>query len=429
MTRHELDLLLDDVPVHVVPDPAVAWGAGRRRRRRARAAVVGGTTAVLVLLAAVLGLVPRVTDVQPADGRAGVEEYPQRIDESYWVRDLPDDPGPLAGALLVEDDHWLAVSPTGRLWRLPLQPGQMAAISPDGTRLAYGADDRLVVHDLVSGEVVAYDDVRAAGSGGGEVRATADAPLFFSADGDRVLVPVESSAGAAHVVLERAGSVTEVPAFRASVGATAAGWIGDDLGFVVSYGAVAVLEVVAPDGTNVRAVTLPGPDDLASASLSPDGARLAITSETEKGGAVTFLHDATTGERIESGGSDDALPGCPVSWRGGGPLQPGTSFPGVTTAFRRPPSAALVDPARSSAGRVVVAADPRLGYTCSLWASDALSGEPHRGVAGRLFGTNDLVVWWYWRETLAVVVVLGAAVALVVRRRRYAVVHSSRSTP
>ena len=139
--------LLAEVPSYVAPDARAAWAAGARRRTRRRVAT-GGLAVLLVLLAgAGIGVLPRLVPVAPADQPGGgVHGYPTRLDYPYWVGDLPNQPGPVAGVLSrlhrgnasVEPLGWYAVSPTGHLWHLPGSENKyLPALSPDGTQLAY----------------------------------------------------------------------------------------------------------------------------------------------------------------------------------------------------------------------------------------------------------------------------------------------------
>ncbi|HYF73318.1 MAG TPA: hypothetical protein VD864_10895, partial [Nocardioides sp.] len=56
--------------------------------------------------------------------------------------------------------------------------------------------------------------------------------------------------------------------------------------------------------------------------------------------------------------------------------------------------------------RPLVQADPGLHALCATWATDALSGNSHRGVGARVFGTDTGWLSWHWREVL--LGVLGA---------------------
>ena len=56
----------------------------------------------------------------------------------------------------------------------------------------------------------------------------------------------------------------------------------------------------------------------------------------------------------------------------------------------------------------MVVADPVASKAaCSIWATDAIAGDEHRGFTGSVFGTSTS--WWSWRWRQ-----LGAGLLLIV---------------
>jgi hypothetical protein len=196
MTLH--DLLDDLARTEPVAAPALAeraWTAGRRRRLRVRLQAGIGVAAALALLALV---VPPVTQGVPAapfarGSGAAVDGYPERIGRQWWVRDLPDRPGPLA-AVLERTGDWYAVRADGHRWRLPEDERgiQVVALSDDGRLLGHlqAPHGPYVVHDVVSGRRTRFPDVK--GHLGITERSRfqvhAQTPARFSPDGRYLLL-------------------------------------------------------------------------------------------------------------------------------------------------------------------------------------------------------------------------------------------------
>lgn len=433
--------LLAEVPSYVVPDARAAWVAGARRRTRRRVAT-GGLVVLLVLLAGVgLGVLPRLVPVAPAQqSGSGVDGHPTRIDYDYWIRDLPDRPGPIAGVLdrlhhgdtSVDPLGWYAVSPTGHLWRLPGSENQyLPALSPDGTQLAYLDVRRgqgFEIRHLTTGGSTDIS-VGAPRDGSREPwRLNAQAPSFWSPDSEQLLVRVDPAAGNlsrgvdALVYRVGLGNTTSVR-LAGHESAYPIGWVSDRaLAWLerrpAAGGAADTVDVLVTDvrGRLQRTVRLrmagdAARSDLASATVS--GHSLAVGSQTgRQGDPIRFYSLLWTdfgGTRTATmPGVPDAAAGCPASW-GSGNLQVPTS------ASDR--DAVLV----SSNGGATVLADPRLGVGCSLWATGALDGPGHAGLGGMLFGHSTSWLSWHWRETalsgVVALVLLGLLVGLRRRRR------------
>lgn len=435
MTHDQLKDLLVEVPAHVHADPTSAWGAGHRRRLRARAGSVSALVVVGALLAALLGLLPHAAVVAPADlnGRVGVDGYPQRIAKPWWVRDLPERPGPLAG-LLQTPEGWRAVSAHGDVWNLPGQRPELEvvpALSPDGTRLAYLEGEplatRMVVVDLVTGSRTSFPEVLGPdASRPARYRVVGQQPAWFSPDGRSVLVAGiarDRASQARYLVLSVDGDVRPltVPA-KGFV----AGWVDDDSVAFYAYtapgrGTVTVRDL---DGRVERTVDVPdlggvdtvnGVVDQWTVSISPEGDRLAVNDRLDGAVVRTAVVALANGKQLNNGFVDHAAAGCPVVWQGDDLLVPGTVDAGEPSLLQPVSGVLRLRSTTSGTGTDLIIADPRLGVTCSVWAADALVSEEHRGLTGTLFGTSDLRLWWLWREALLLLTVLGG---LLIARRR-----------
>lgn len=426
--------LLAEVPSYVVPDARAAWAAGARRRTRRRVAT-GGLVVLLVLLAGVgIGALPRLVPVGPAQQSAGgVDGHPTRIDYPYWSRDLPDDPGPVAGVLdrvsrggtSDEPLGWYAVSPTGRLWHLPGSHSDLTpAVSPDGAKVAYldtrpGRGFRII--ELRTGSVAEFD-IGATPDSGEPWLLHLQWPSFWSPDSSRLLVPVSAAgdnrrAGVEALVLdELRTTVVRQPRTRGAV--MPVGWVSDSslawLAWHETKGTVDGARVLVTDdrGRLQRTVRLdvrPGLGDLSqwAGVVSPDGRLLALGATAQQHRSDIQIHDLATGSlRATMPGVPDAAGTCLPTW-GDGTLQVPTENSDRDEVLR------------SVNGSSTILADPRLGVGCSLWATDALDGPGHGGLGGALFGGNTSWLSWHWRETaLASAVALVLLGLLVARRRR-----------
>jgi hypothetical protein len=437
--RDALDDLVTDVPAHVVPTDLGprAWRAGRRRRVRRRLAL-----SMLVAAAAILSVAvtPIVGDLRPlylpadADDR-GVGGYPQRIGHQWWIRTLPDRPGPVAALVEAGPDEgpilWYAVTETGHRWRLPARAGDIyPTISPDGGRIGYMRGDRgpYVIHDLVTG---AKTEFAAVGTGLMPVTTPYSVPgqfpSFWSPDGRRIALNGalrDHSPGA--VVLSVDGSVAFVPRGEGDVDkGLLAGWVGTDALLWVrwwslsetSSGANVVATVTGLDGRPRRTITLipASPwqgDTLAgqwTGTTSPDGREVLIIEEDSAGAGASVRRFSLLDGRETTGPAPvtGSIRPCTAGWTGSEPIVAMYDYMTATTAV-----------VRDGELRTVVAVEPAVGARCFIWAGDALSGDAR----GRLLGTST--AWWTWwiREMTAALVLIGASVWAVLRwrrRRRY----------
>ncbi|GAB3770949.1 hypothetical protein FB382_000316 [Nocardioides ginsengisegetis] len=436
--RTRLDDLVDDVPTHVAPDVRGAWAAGARRRNRRRAGVVATAAAVLALVSAVAAGVPRVLDPGPTDAspRGGVGSYPTRIDRPQWTRSWSDVHG-LGAGLLRSGGTWYVVSPDGALRRMDHAGTQVApAISPDGRYVAwldtgYGQAG-IEVTDLTTGSTSSHD-VGLAGSNSQWIVAEG-ARMVWSPDSRQVLVPARrrfmmTPPNPAAVVLDVDGRLRSVQErYPSPQHVSVVGWQGPRrlvwLAWRDGSGVPATgLKAIVTDrrGHDPRTVPVTVDGDTGhlattSASISPDGGTLALGADlAQEGVQIRFysLTGPTTGHlRGTMPAVVDGAADCPPSW--GDELQ----VP-AAESYR---DAALV----SVNGGVTVLADPRLHVTCSVWATDALTGAPHRGVGGWLFGDSTSWLSWHWRETSeALVGALVLATGLVLLRRRRRGPHAS----
>jgi hypothetical protein len=160
------------------------------------------------------------------------------------------------------------------------------------------------------------------------------------------------------------------------------------------------------------------PPSPASVSVSSDGGVLALG--TDQGPDLsTWWFEIGRGPlrghlkfELPPSAYATKVSGCPASWTDDSMELPGSGYPDT---IRR---GVLNGP------RIV--ADPRLAISCSVWASEALSGTAYQDLSARVFDDSGRVrlgttSWlsWHWRETLVLGVVGLALVAgVVVRRRR-----------
>lgn len=419
---HErLDDLVADVPSYVVPDTRRAWAAGARRRLRRR---IGAGVAVVVLVALAAGLVgvlPRSSDVLPADGESrGVDGYPSRIEKPWLLRDLPDRPGPIAATVELDDGRFLAVSASGEVWRIPQSRRVrdfFPSLSADGRMIGYMRDGgTYVVRDLVAGDEKAFDEIgdnREDPSRPETWWTQQQVPGFWSPDGSTHLLSAsrwDTDRSNVVLLLGGDGSLREVE--RPAVGAYPVGWLdAGALGWLAVEGrprdATLSLVVTTESGAELKREPLQGArlHDLNqwSGSLSPDGGEVSVTLP-EIDSTLVSTFSTADGSRL---GRDltamDVHSFCSTTWRGEEVILP------VIEGH----SASLV----SLSGERVVAADPALGAYCVMTAAKALDGERH-GAVGDLFGTTWLA--WHWREV--VLGILGAgplvgAFAWFLRRR------------
>jgi hypothetical protein len=462
--HRELDDLLAEVPRHVRLDAKAAWVTGARRRTRARAGAAAAAVAVVVLAIAGVSLLPSDTEVDPANTRgAGVREYPTRLEYAYWSRSLPDRPGPLAGVMErgngdgTESLGWYAVTPTGHLYEIPNIPGSgwYPTLSGNGTMLGW-VDDKEGTYrtqNLVTGDTVPFPTFvtsqkarnqpseAASDLDVGAVRElSAQIPSYWSPDSTRVAV------FDGHLNLLGPGD--DVTRFRAPnvpkgvaqpvgwVDATHLGWLASTSPGTIPEGAPPSATYIVTDDTGqvTRRTPLPLDATLTSVlarrgtnfnqwtgSLSPTGDVLALQTQDRSGDTDTTIttYDTTTGQSTGRTVTPDVTTACGFSWAGSNPVVP------VVPVTRTDDAIAVRLPEASRSP--LVQADPRLGIGCTAWAPNALNGNPHRGLSGRLFNHATPPIGWYWRETsLAVLVLVGGAILVGARRRRSLAVSKER---
>jgi hypothetical protein len=431
--RDALDDLVTDVAAHVAPADlgSRAWRAGHRRRVRRRLAV-----GLLVAAAAILAvpLTPVVNELPPLHSSAdtddrGVGGYPQRIGHQWWIRTLPDRPGPVAALVEAGPNDgpdpiaWYAVTENGHRWRLPAPRTGSAdypAISRDGRRIGYLLGERgpYVIHDLVTGTRTEF------AVGMPRIPITTpyyealQSPSFWSPDGRRIALNggLRDNAWGA-VVLGVDGSVTFVPSGEgdASKGHLA-GWVGSDALLWVrlppfdepASDAKVVATVTGIDGQPRHTITLspssPWQGNFAgqwTGTASPDGKDLLIREDAVNTVRRFSLLDGreTTAPLVMS----NRLSTCAAGWADAAPTVPIYTVVTATTAV-----------VRDGKPRTVVAVEPSVGARCFIWAGDALSGDAH----GWLLGTST--AWWTWwiREIAAALVLVGAVAWVWWRRSR-----------
>jgi hypothetical protein len=444
--RDALDDLVAAVPDHVVRDdlPAAAWTAGRRRRFRRRV-VSGAVAAAAVVLAAVV-VVPMVQDVRsltPASEERGegVTAYPQRIGHQWWIRDLPDSPGPAAGLILIKPGGFAkpserhVVSPGGDRWRLmPYSEDIHPTISPNGRYVGYFASEAgpYVIHDLVNGERIDFPEVGTCSMSSPRPLKPyclfAQAPSFWSPDGRNVLVSGTDRHDIGEwnwsvLVLGLDGSITNVKPNMPE--AFAAGWASDsELVFVGNHDAdpdqpvSPAQEITATitdlAGSMVRSLTFrpdaPWEIDFGSqwdAIVSTSGKEIAVG----RGRVQQF--DLSDGRPIGIPvGTPRPYPNpaswhaCGLGWTNDAPTVPlwDEESSNSTTAV-----------AHGGGLRPLVVVEPGVDSACFLWASDALSGEPRSGI----FRLSTAWWTWWWREIVAALLLVGVPLAGWLRRRAY----------
>lgn len=420
--------LLDDL-ADTAPAPAVTpdrlWAAGRRRRRRrarrARAALVAvAAVGVLALLlpSASVPVVPTYARMSSA----GVDGHPERIGRQWFVRDLPDRPGPVAALLEVRGEgrsRWHAVRADGHRWRLPrggdagvLYP----ALSPDGTVIGYleGGDGPYVLRDLTTGRRTELPEL-----GDNRVLRTTryglndQSPAHWSPDGRHVLLigftgDGYASTSALLLVDVQAGTVTALDA----AGGFSAGWTGDDRFVTVDDAVEPPTEPVTVLSRDLSGRVLDRVPLEPAHGVLPDVTQW--TASVSADGVLTLLEDDLTGRvrRFDLVSGREVSP--PVT------LAQLASPCGASQGSNGRTAVPVTEPDGTLVGRQVLAgsssaltAVPRqLGAQCLVYAADALAG-PGRG--GGLLGTtaNDLA--WFWRELLLGALALGALLVAAVR--------------
>jgi hypothetical protein len=427
--------LVREVPRHVAkPDLAdMAWAAGRRRRRTRRTAFAAAAAFAAVVLAGtapgLLGALGMDRDVPFANGSGvAVDGYPQRIGHSWWIRDLPDAPGPVAAVMEsdygLRDDHaWLAIAADGRQWRIPhdLRGGVHPTVSNTGRYLGYLAGEAgpYVIHDLVTGARTRFEEV------GGPTEETTpyitfpEQPSHWAPDDSRVLISASTTKKpyrGRSLVLGVDGSSDLIGDYRGFP----AGWLDTDRILRweptedARYRTTAVTAVtMTPEGTVLERQPLALPGRLAqgvhqwSGALSPDRTTIALTTETVSMDGVVLRFDLDDGALLDRTVVPRMDGFCQYGWAGPDPV-----VPVVNGIESQQTSLHLANGSRTP----VVVTDPVLDAGCLTLASAAVAGEPH----GPLGTWTGWWTWW-WREVLlgvVAVVVAARMLVSVVRRRR-----------
>lgn len=387
-------------------------GALTSRRRWGQLFVGAAVIGVLALAVSAVGVVPTLpwsdTPTGPADG------HPERIDRPYLIRDLPAQPGALAGVVESADGSWYAVTPHGRLWRiagLDDHVGGAPTLSADGRTLAYlhSSDDgfgEYVVHDLVKGVETAFEDVGSAATDSPAPFWVADQhPAYLSPDGDQVLLAGGRSEGRDPdaLVLTVGGGVQEL---HVAGPAWPTGWLSD--GRIAWLAAAPSPELVVTTSSGAELdrarIRLDEPVRLNqwSARLSPDADALVLSGESGAERVVVRV-DPEDWREVErtTVGDDVYVDTCLPTWQG--------------EELQVPTSAGLAP--LDHTDEPTVAVDERLESLCSSWAQQAIDGEAHAGLGGRLFGTSDASWTWRWREVAAALLLGLAAVGVWLGRQ------------
>jgi hypothetical protein len=427
--RNPLSDLVREVPRHVVSEDlhGTAWAAGRRRRWRRRALTTAAAAAVLAVLAPVLTpATDMIRSIEPAETRGGptIGGFPQRIGHQWWVQDLPDRTGPLAGVMARSagegtDDHheiWLAISEAGRQWRIPTDHGggEVApTISNTGRYLGYFPHEDeppYVIHDLVTGERTELDQVEPHDNPLGRFMVHWQTPAFWSPDDRRLLLFGITPRANTHLVLSPDGRAQRVQHEGNPIG-----WVDEDhIAWLSGTGSdfrtvTATITVTDLAGRDVRTVDLALPyrldDHLSqwSAVVSPDGRSIVLADDSAP---ETIVHQFSLQDgspTAEPATVSDMADICRLGWAGSTPLVP--TYPEHTSGR----VAALVHPPVET----MVVSEPGLDATCLMLASNAAAGEPR----GWPLGTWTGLLTWWWREVLLAVALAGAMGKLWVRRR------------
>ncbi len=415
----DLHDLLDDLASDATVAPGLAdraWQAGSARagaRRLRLAGVAAALVGVLALLLPSAGVA--VPALGPARGEtAGVQGHPERIGRQWWVRELPDRPGPVAALLQAsrrdgEQPDWYAVRADGHRFHLPEvshQTDQYPSLSRDGRRVGYLQTEEgpYVVHDLVTGERTSFEGI-------GDNRETTrarfrvqgQAPAHWSPDGRRVALTV---IGGALLLDVTTGEVELLP--RGERGLVT-GWRAEDRlvwltpGPGSGAGAVSGVRAVTTDlrSRTVADVVLAGaaPSVLSqwAGVVSDDGRRLAVVSDgTFDSVTGVQLFDLTSGQALGALTPVEVWQPCASTW-GDRLVVPARVGQRLTTV-----DLGTLEP--------LTAVTPSLFPLCLLWATDAVDG-PAGG--GGLLGSTDAWWAWWWKEVL-----IGAAAVLGVGAER-----------
>lgn len=460
--RDALDDLVAEVPSHVLPDDlaGTAWRSGRRRRIRKRVAgSVGAVGIAAALVVAILPVVSNLASAPPASdpgdpgdpGGPGVTSYPQRIGDQWWVRDLPDRPGPAAGLIDLVDERdawdkavgWHVLSQGGHRWRLPAEVDASniyPTLSPNGRYLGYlrTVDGPYVIHDLVTGEKTEFSEIGAnSADEPAPFYVQGQGPSFWSPDGTRVLLfggnwstDTEDSQ-VDRIVVGVDGSLTHVKVDVGEWIGQAAGWASnDELVWVASRHADpddrdspvedVVATITSVDGELRGTIELQRRSDVpwATAGLSqwgpvvhPGGKEILILDDMEAASGADYLvhrfslsDGRATAEPVQV---SDLASVCGASWAG-----ERVTVPVYADAHWDEAITATID-----GGQVqpLVVVEPGVHTRCIVWAGDALAGEANGG----LFGMSTAWWTWWWREIVTGLVLIVVVGMIVWWRRRH----------
>lgn len=439
---HQADSALSATPSE---PPGDLWSQGRRRRTRRRLTV---TAASVAAIAAVGGGVARLTAYErgPAPPATSIEHtdaralgYPERI---TGIDDGDAAPGPVSGIAWApaptsaggepNRTGTYAVLPSGRMqWLAGIgDTARAVRVSPNGRFAADTDGESYQLLDLATGRPVDLGHPATQ-------RPDLETQMVWSPDSRWVYLPLTGeprdgfAMALAGVVVDTDGHSFGIP--RGNV--TLVGFVRQRLlgvGYLSDRRNYA-LQIYDPTwlggGWQDTGVTLestgtrPGPEFvIGSASLSPDGTRLALRSAPTAPGNPTDVRifDVANGALIpdvNAPTADSHIPeipvqaddNCPLAWQQNRLLVPWKS----DRTFATSTTLAGV------AGDPVVVANPALDLTCVDWADDALAGERHTA----FYGLQDTWISWHPRTVLPL---LGGTLGLLgwlaaqnrLRRRR-----------
>jgi hypothetical protein len=406
---------LRPLPPDLRSGPLAAAGAalhrGKRRPWTVLFAIVSVTAILHPFVLAIVDGVRYLRLDRPA--AEAVTGYPERLDRDYrsLQRDLPDQPGAVAGLILLTGDRWQVVAPDGRRWRLPHAGGRLAelpSVSPDGRTLIYraagghGLPAPLVMHDLVSGDRTILPDVDSTNHFA--------MSYYWAPDAARVFVPAgrDDDPDSSPLALGIDGSVTPVEP-RGKV----AGWAGpDELVWLSWLGGgerdvpVDKVEasVVSVAGDRVHTVTLRPAAPWRSSTLQFAGTHVSLDGED-----VVLVDTDGSGQLLRRFSlQDGAERQAPVPVRTNRVVCPVISGGDTPVLHWQEDESAVVTVRVDAEVTPMVVANPQLDIRCLIWATEAIDGAPQGGMLGL-----DEAFWtWWWREALAIAGVAGVAVAL-----------------
>ena len=389
----------------------LAWADGRRRRVRVRAQALVAAAAVLGLLALVAPGLPAPVPTFARSSETVVDGYPERIGRQWWVRALPERPGPLA-ALLAEEFEWYGVRADGHRWRLPEVSHRTAlwpALSDDGRLLAYLEQESgpYVVRDLLTGERIEFPGVvEPAGADLESGILYGQAPALFSPDGTRLLLP-----GGAAVLDLRSRSVQLLRAqerLAATLGVPA-GWAGEDRIVWLRDGgqpaAAPPVELRARTtdlrGRTTADVALVGTTGLLVSQWSgvvqvEDGLLAVVPDDFYARDDLVRRFRLADGSAVGEPVPVDVGTPCAGVWGADGSLVVPPGGEGVAVATEVLPTGT----------RTLTVAPPDDSWRCLVWARAAVDGEPH---GGGLLGLRGAWWAWWWRELLLAAVLVPLA--------------------